>query len=190
VTTPLNDSLTQDPDVSSSPQTPRDPAGSRLGWGIAAVLTVLAVVAAVLIVLEVVSLRPRAEQATADESARSGAVSAAERFTTQFNTYDSASLPAYEKSLKSMMSPKFRASFEKAITQLAASIKQGKIRSKGQVLASAVATQDSDSAQVLVVSDASVHTIYDPNVARHFRWQVSLVKINGQWLVDSYEPVD
>ncbi len=88
-----------------------------------------------------------------------------------------------------MMSPKFRASFDKAIAQLAATIKQGKIRSKGEVLASAVASQDSDSAQVLVVSDASAHTIYDPNVARHFRWQISLVKINGRWLVDSYEPV-
>jgi hypothetical protein len=40
-----------------------------------------------------------------------------------------------------------------------------------------------------VVSDASVKTIYDANVARHFRWQISLVKINGHWLVDDYEPV-
>ena len=105
----------------------------------------------------------------------------------QFNTYDSGDLPAYEKSLKSMMSPKFRASFDKAITQVEASIKQAKVTSKGQVLKSAVASHDSDSAQVLVVSDANASTIYDPNVARHFRWEVSLVKIDGRWLVDDFD---
>ena len=40
-----------------------------------------------------------------------------------------------------------------------------------------------------MVSDASVKTVFDPNVARHFRWEVSLVKINGSWLVDDFTPV-
>ena len=57
------------------------------------------------------------------------------------------------------------------------------------MLASGVASVDRDSAQVLVVSDASVKTVFDPNVARHFRWEVSLVKINGKWLVDDFSPV-
>jgi len=57
------------------------------------------------------------------------------------------------------------------------------------VLASGVSEQDTDSAQVLVVADAAVRTVYDKNVARHFRWQISLVNINGKWLVDSFQSV-
>ena len=88
-----------------------------------------------------------------------------------------------------MMSPKFKADYQKVIDQLASTIKQAKVSSKGDVLASAVASVDADSAQVLVVSDASVKTIYDPNLARHFRWEVSLVKIDGTWLVNDFTPV-
>ena len=189
MTTALTSSNPQGPEVSVAPQPSHDPGDSRLRWAVAAVLALLLVVSLVLVVLEVTTLRPKAEADEANHDARSDAVSAAERFTVQFNTYDSADLPTYEKSLKSMMSPKFRASFDKAITQVEASIKQGKVKSKGQVLKSAVASQDSDSAQVLVVSDANAHTIYDPSVARHFRWEISLVKINGRWLVDDYKPV-
>ena len=131
----------QGPDVSATPQTPRAPGDdSRLRWVVAAVLSVIFVVCLVLVVLEVTTLRPKADDDAANQDARSQAISAAERFTVQFNTYDSADLPAYQKSLKSMMSPKFRASFDKAIAQVAASIKQGKVKSKGVVLKSAVAT--------------------------------------------------
>jgi Mce-associated membrane protein len=189
VTTPLTSSNPQGPDVSVAPQTSRDPGDSRLRWGMAAFLGLVLVVCLVLLVLEVTTLRPKADADQENQDARSAAVSAAERFTVQFNTYDSGDLPAYEKALTKMMSPKFKESFEKAITQVEASIKQGKVQSKGQVLKSAVASQDADSAEVLVVSDAEAKTIYDPSVARHFRWQISLVKINGRWLVDNYEPV-
>jgi hypothetical protein len=60
--------------------------------------------------------------------------------------------------------------------------------SKGQVLSSAVANLDPDSAQVLVVSDANVTTVFDSR-ARHFRWEVELVKIDDRWLVDNFTPV-
>ena len=189
MTTALTSNNPQGPDVSAAPEPSRDRGDSRLRWIVAAVLGVILVVCLVLVVLEVTALRPKADEDAANQEASSQAVRAAERFTVQFNTYDSGDLPAYEKSLKSMMSPKFKASFDKAITQVEASIKQGKVKSKGQVLKSAVASQDSDSAQVLVVSDANAHTIYDPSVARHFRWEISLVKINGRWLVDDYKPV-
>ena len=169
------------------PSTAHD--GSGLRWGIAAFLALLLVVSAVLIVLAVVSLRPRAEEAQDRKRAESAAVEAAQRFTVQLNTYDSASIGSYEKSVSAMLSPKYRVEFSKAIDQLSDSIVKGKMASKGEVLASAVGSLDADSAQVLVVADASAKTLYDENVARHFRWQVSLVKIDDKWLVDKYEPV-
>jgi Mce-associated membrane protein len=183
-------------DISTDPARSHDasgdgpaPAGSRLRWSIAGILVALLVLALVLIVLEVTSLRPRSQQAEDRSDAESAAIEAAQRFTVQLNTYEAGSIPAYEKSVNAMLSPKFRASYGKAMDQLSDTIVKGKITSKGEVLASAVGTLDSDSAQVLVVADASAQTIYDKNVARHFRWQVSLVKIDGRWLVDNYEPV-
>ncbi len=191
----MTSSSQQGPDASATPQTaPRSASGSagtsdRLRWGIAAFLALLLVVAAVVVVLEVTRLRPRFQEASADEQARSQVVRAAERFTVQVNTYDATSIDRYQKAMNTMMSPKFRADYKKVIDQLSGTIKQAKVTSKGQVLASAVASVDTDSAKVLVVSDASVKTIYDPNLARHFRWEISLVKINGTWLVDDFTPV-
>jgi Mce-associated membrane protein len=163
--------------------------GARLRWAVTAVLTLLLAAAVVVVVLEVTSLRPRAHQATQDDQQRSAAVAAAERFTVQFNTYDPGSLPGYQKRIKSMLTPKFGADFAQSMDKLSGTITSGKITSKGEVLASGVAEQDTDSAQVLVVADAAVRTVYDKNVARHFRWQISLVNINGKWLVDSFQSV-
>ena len=178
---------------SSTPHGPDVPApshdDSRLRWGIAAFLALVAAVAVVVLVLDVVSLRPQAEAASTDQASRSAVTRAAERFTVQVNTYDAASMPRYQRSMNAMMSPKFRADYKKVLEQLAGTIKQAKVRSRGEVLASGVAGLDPDSAQVLVVSDASVKTVFDPNVARHFRWEVSLVKIHGRWLVDDFTPV-
>lgn len=163
--------------------------GAGLRWGMASFLTLVAVLAAVTLVLEFTSLRPRSHDALARQQEQSAAVRAAERFTVQVNTYDSTSMAKYQSSMDTMMSPKFRADYKKVIDQLAGTIKQAKVVSKGDVLASAVDSADADSAQVLVVSDASVKTVYDPNLARHFRWEVALVKINGSWLVDDFTPV-
>jgi Mce-associated membrane protein len=177
----------QHPDLSARPQ--RAGASPRLRWALAAVLAVVLVVATVFVVLEVTNLRGRAGQDAADQQARSEVVRAAERFTVQVNTYDASSLDSYQKSMNTMMSPKFRADYKKVIDQLVSTIQQAKVVSKGQVLASGISSLDTDSAQVLVVSDADVKTIYDPSLARHFRWEVSLVKIHGKWLVNDFTPV-
>ena len=183
----MTSSFPHDPDVAARPEPARGDARRR--WGALAVLIAVAVVAAVLVVLEVTTLRPQAASAKTDQESRSAVTRAAERFTVQVNTYDASSMASYQRSMNSMMSPKFKADYKKVIGQLASTIKQAKVRSRGEVLASAVASVDADSAQVLVVSDASVKTVFDPNVARHFRWEVSLVKINGTWLVDDFSPV-
>jgi hypothetical protein len=159
-----------------------------LRWGIAAFLALVAVLAIVALVVEVTSLRPKSEQLDADRQARSDVVRAAERFSVQVNNYDVASVDDYQASITPLLSPKFKGEFEKAMTDIVASVKQAKMSSKGEVLSSAVASLDPDSAQVLVVSDANVKTVFDAR-ARHFRWEVSLVKIDGKWLVDNFTPV-
>lgn len=161
----------------------------RLRWAVLAVLVLVAVAAAVSLVLEVSTLRPRYAEVEADQQARSDVVRTAERFAVQTNTYDSGSLGSYQKHVTEMLSPKFKDEYTKVVEQLLASIQQAKVTSKGEVLTSAVASLDPDSAQVLVVADARVKTIFNDNLARHFRWEVALVKINGEWLVDDFSPV-
>lgn len=181
----MTDDTQIDPGASSRPGN-----GSRAGlrWGIAGFLALVAVLAVVALVLEVTSLRPRSEEAQADQQARSDVVRAAERFAVQVNNYDVASVDRYQASITPLLSPKFKGEFQKAMTDIVASVKQAKMTSKGEVLSSAVASLDPDSAQVLVVSDANVKTVFDTR-ARHFRWEVSLVEIDGKWLVDNFTPV-
>jgi len=171
----------QDPAAASRPR-------ARARWGLAAALAVVALLAAVTLVLEITTLRPRHEDAEAERQARSEVVRAAERFAVQVNNYDVESVDRYQATVTPLLSPKFRGEFEKAMTDIVTSVKQAKMTSKGEVLASAVAAVDQDSAEVLVVSDANVKTVFDTR-ARHFRWEVSLVKIDGRWLIDNFTPV-
>ena len=190
--TPMDSGDAPRPDTSDTSDTSPGPStgdgNRRLRWGIAGFLTVVAVLAIVLLVVEVTSLRPKSERLDADRQARSDVVRAAERFAVQVNNYDVASVDKYQASITPLLSPKFKGEFEKAMTDIVTSVKQAKMTSKGEVLSSAVATLDPDSAQVLVVSDANVKTVFDSR-ARHFRWEVSLVKIDDKWLVDNFTPV-
>ena len=52
-----------------------------------------------------------------------------------------------------------------------------------------VGSYDPDSATVLVVHDGSVKSKLGSQV-RHQRWSVDLVKVDGKWLVDDFNPVN
>ena len=184
----MTDQTPRDPDAGARPHTGPDRGSSRLRWAIAAFLAIVVVVAVVALVLGVAVLRPRSEQVEADRQARSDVTRAAERFAVQVNNYDVSSVDRYQASVTPMLSPKFKGEFQKAMADIVSSVKQAKMSSKGEVLTSAVSSLDPDSAQVLVVSDANVKTVFDTR-ARHFRWEVSLVKIDGKWLVDNFTPV-
>lgn len=119
---------------------------------------------------------------------RRDVVRVAERFTVQVNNYDSESVDEYQESVSTMLSTKFRADFETALEEIVASVREAQMNSEGKVLASGVASLDPDSATVLVVADAEVKTVFDTR-QRHFRWEVSLVKVDGEWLVDNFTPV-
>ena len=42
---------------------------------------------------------------------------------------------------------------------------------------------------MLVAHDASVTTTQG-QIEHHYRWNVSLVKVDGKWLVDDFKPVN
>jgi Mce-associated membrane protein len=167
------------------------PAGTRPGlrWALTALAATVLVVALAAIVYLAVDVRPRAEAAETEEQSRAEVTRAAERFVVRFNTYDAGSVDEYAASLRDLLSPKFKASFDQDFEQASQLITQSKLRSEGEVLASGVASVDPDSARVLVVADADASSAVEGKVQRHFRWAVSLVSIDGEWLVDDYRPV-
>ena len=69
------------------------------------------------------------------------------------------------------------------------SYEAAKVKGTGKVLLTAVGDSDDDSATVLVVHDASVKTTQG-NIDHHYRWSVDVVKVNGEWLVDDFNPVN
>jgi Mce-associated membrane protein len=140
-------------------------------------------------------------------------------FAQGFNTYDQSMLdaeghlPEYE-ALSELMTPKFGGVFAEAIKFPEQTVAAG-AASKSIVYAVGVASQDDDSAEVLVAGTIELtyplpdeggadegagggETDADPDGdderlstgPQRFRYQVSLVKIDGQWLVDDVDDID
>jgi Mce-associated membrane protein len=152
------------------------------------VLFGLAAVALVVVILEVAALRPRHDDVEQRAADRAAVLSAAQRFVVQWNTFDPAALDDYKTRVGKLMSTKFRSEFETQFVDVSKVVVASKMSSSGTVLKSGVATLDPDSAQVLVVADAAVSTTSDKR-QRHFRWEIDLVKVRGDWLVDSWDAV-
>jgi hypothetical protein len=174
--------------TSGLPEGRRPWLSARLSRAIAAVLAVVVLVTAAVVVYELVSVRPRYLDAQADTRARTEAVRSAERFVVEANNFDASDLPTLKQRIGPLLTTKFRTDFESTIDDILTQIEQAKLVSKGEVLRSAVASVDSDSAEVLVVADANAKSSFGTRV-RHFRWSVDLVKVDGDWLVDNFTPV-
>ena len=166
------------------PTAPRRAVSPGLRLLMAVVFGLVLAVSAVAIVV----LADRRSDVESELDARQDVVRVAERFTVQVNNYDAESVEDYQASVASLLSTKFKAEFDQAMQDIVQSVQEAEMTSKGTVLASGVATVDQDSARVLVVADADVTTVFDRR-QRHFRWEITLVKVDGQWLVDDFTPV-
>jgi Mce-associated membrane protein len=180
--------MTQTDDMTTSRAPEEHRTGPALSRWVTAVLAFLVLVAAVLVVVELVVVRPRYLDARAEDTARAEVSRTAERFVVQANNYDASDLDTLKDQLTPLLTTKFRTDFESTIDDILAQVKEVQLVSKGQVLRSAVASLDNDSAEVLVVADAEASSTFGTRV-RHFRWSVDLVKVDGDWLVDNFTPV-
>jgi hypothetical protein len=152
-----------------------------------AVLATLALVGAVVAVAGWWVQREPGE-ALARVEQRAAVTRVAEQFTVRVNNYSSESVDEYKSSVGELLSTKFQGEFDQAMEDIVVQVQQAQMESTGEVLASGVATLDDDSARVLVVADSTVKTVFDDR-QRHFRWEVSLVRVDGEWLVDDFTPV-
>lgn len=176
-------------DRSSADDQPR----SR-GW-VASVLVALCVLTIVGGLVLVRWLDARTEERVEAEQDRADVVAAAEEFTVVWNTFKPKDASTYVDRVSPLLSTKFRTQFEDAAQDVVTGITQQRLFSKGEVLDDGdgapligIASIDNDSAEVLVVADAK-RVANRQRVLRHWRWQVSLVKVDGEWLVDKFKEV-
>ena len=162
---------------------------------VATVLAVLCVLALVGGIVLITWLRGETQEREDAEQNRIAALQAAERFTVTWNTFRPTEAEAYVDEVSTLLSTKFATEFKNAAKDVVLNIDQQRLFSKGEVLVDGdgiplvgIASIDGDSAEVLVVSDAN-RVANRQRVLRHWRWQVSLVKVDGQWLVDDFKEV-
>jgi hypothetical protein len=162
----------------------------------------LATLLAVLCVLALVGgigaglwLRGESDEIESGDTSRAEVVQAAQRFTVTWNTIDPKDAQAYVEAVAPLLSTKFREEFTENQEDVVTGITQLGLSSDGKVLNDedgiplvGIADLDSDSAKVMVVSDSQRVSGGQP-VVRHWRWELSMVKIDGDWLVDDLKAV-
>ncbi|WP_183098965.1 hypothetical protein [Nocardioides pelophilus] len=178
------------------------------------------------------SLKNDEVPASAESEDREELLSISREFATRFNTYDPSMLddeghlPDYA-AVEDLMTPKFGAVFTENVGYAEQTVSQLGVASVGTVYAVGVASQDDDSAEVLVAGTIELSYPYPDEGAggddgteddgtpddgttddeatddeatddeqrvstgaQRFRYQVSLAKIDGEWLVDDLDDID
>jgi Mce-associated membrane protein len=122
---------------------------------------------------------------------RQAVVTRASDFGVTFNTYSSNKKADYQRRVKPLMTAAYYKDFLK-ITNVMFQVVKDKKQSSGdvKVLSVAVDTIDKDSASAIIALDAAVHRSDSAEaVARRFRWQISMRKVRGEWLVNEFDGV-
>ncbi len=163
------------------------------------IATVLAAVCAVVLVAGIafgVWLRDQSSEIDQESQDRAEVVQAAQRFTITWNTIDPDQADEYLEQVNALVTDGFE---EKAFggqgEEAAKVIRQGGVTSQAKVLTDGddvplvgISVIDPNSATALVVSD-SQRTVGEQEALRHWRWQLDLVKQDGDWLVDDLSTV-
>jgi hypothetical protein len=190
---PVTSTLTEDPETQ-----PTRSAGFRLGLLVALAAIILAGLGAMAWLLttrDVEAVGVEGDQAQL-QSQREAVMAQTRQFMLRMGTYgpdlldDKGGMPEYRSRVKEVITPKFAVSFDKEAATAERLVAEAGISRQADVFATGVATIDSDSATALV---AGAFTDSYPKAGRRepspFRIEVTLVKIDGKWLVDNFTPV-
>lgn len=106
---------------------------------------------------------------------------------------DDNTMPDYRERVAEVITPKFKADFDQSAGAAEQLVAQAGVERVPDVFATGVSSLDEDSARALVAgSFTDTYTVKDKTVPQEpipFRIEVSLVKIDGEWLVDDFNPV-
>ena len=108
---------------------------------------------------------------------------------------DQGGMPEYRERVTEVITPKFATSFEKEVGTAEQLVSQAGVSREAEVFATGVSVMDADSATALVAGSFT-DTYAQPGKAEPaalepvpFRIEVTLVKTDGEWLVDDFTPV-
>ncbi|PUA82553.1 hypothetical protein [Nocardioides currus] len=106
---------------------------------------------------------------------------------------DDKTMPDYRTRVTEVITPKFAAEFEQSAGAAEQLVAQAGVERVPDVFATGVSSLDEDSARTLVAgSFTDTYTVKGTSVDQEpspFRIEVDLVKIDGTWLVDDFNPV-
>ena len=120
---------------------------------------------------------------------RKQATAVAEQFALQMDNIDGTDFDNYIKGINKLLTTKAKTKNQKTFAAIKESYKAAKVKGTGKILVTGVSELDDDSATVLVAHDAAVKTTQG-NIDHHYRWTVDVVKVNGEWRVDDFNPVN
>lgn len=134
------------------------------------------------------------------QSDREAVMAQTEQFLLRMGTYgpdlldDQGAMPEYRERVKEVITPKFAVSFDKEAATAEQLVAQARISRDAEVFATGVSAIDSDSATALVAGTFTDSYPKGQGSDRApepapFRIEVSLVKVDGTWLVDNFTPV-
>jgi Mce-associated membrane protein len=141
-------------------------------------------------------VRLSADQGTGQDDVRDEVRNRTEQFVLRMGTYgpdlldDKSEMPEYRKRVKELITTKFATSFDEEVTVAEQTVAQVGLVRKAAVFAVGVATLEDDTATALVAGAFTDR--FGKGAAgepRQFRWQVSLVLVDGEWRIDDYVPV-
>lgn len=165
------------------------------GPRVASALAAACALALVALVVLGVWLRGESSDLDAREDDRAAVMQAAERFTETWNTFQADDVEGYLKRVTPLLTTKFRATVTEGSEDVITGIEQQQLSSEGEVLVDGdgiplvgISSLDRDSAIVLVVSDAN-RVASGQQVLRHWRWELEMRKVDGEWLVDDFKEV-
>lgn len=193
-----SDSDDRDPDTGGRPTRARQ-------WALVALVAVALVSLLVTAYFAFVRLDDPAaafDEEAAPQTRRDQVMAVAKTFATQVATYgpddldEQDKMPEYSAGILELLTPRFATSFERDGLPLAEqSVAQQQITRSAQVYATGVSELTDDTARVLV---AGTQQFAIPNPKKPeqlvpiqqgtFRFEVALVRTDGEWLVDDYGP--
>lgn len=130
-------------------------------------------------------------------SNREEVMSSSEQFMLRMGTYGpelldaKGEMPDYRAGVKELITPKFSTSFDKQVGAAEQLVKQAGASRVAAVYSTGVSSIDPDSADV-VLAGSFTDTFKGAAAGEPLavRMQVSLVKVDGSWLVDDFAPIE
>lgn len=176
------------------------PRTTRIRFSVT-VACALAIVACIVAIAVMIATPAKTDSGKLSDD-RAAAISVANTLVQGQWTFDKSmvqgtTMPSFRAKVEGVITPKYDVTFQQLAGQIEAAVRGGSVKRTVQVWSTGVAAINADQATVLVVGaytdfmpKAKGSATYVSTGEVPFRDVLSLVKVNGAWLVDSQAPAE